>query len=140
MLATSSVFNCSLCKEPENVWWEDAHCLVIYLQENHFPILRVILKKHVAEMSDLNQQEQMHMMRIVFSCEKILRQFFKADKINLASLGNAVPHLHWHIIARFENDSHFPNSIWGQKLRLWNGVEDGALKSFFLEHFLKTEF
>jgi diadenosine tetraphosphate (Ap4A) HIT family hydrolase len=39
------------------------------------------------------------------------------DKINLASLGNVVPHLHWHVIPRFADDPHFPNPVWGQRLR-----------------------
>jgi diadenosine tetraphosphate (Ap4A) HIT family hydrolase len=40
-----------------------------------------------------------------------------ADKINLASLGNKTPHVHWHLIPRFENDKHFPNSHWGTAVR-----------------------
>jgi diadenosine tetraphosphate (Ap4A) HIT family hydrolase len=39
------------------------------------------------------------------------------DKINLASLGNVVPHLHWHVIPRFVDDPHFPNPVWGVKVR-----------------------
>ena len=38
-------------------------------------------------------------------------------KINLASFGNLTPHLHWHVIPRFEDDPHFPNSIWGERQR-----------------------
>ena len=39
---------------------------------------------------------------------------FKPDKVNIASFGNMVPHLHWHIIPRFEVDRHYPNPIWGE--------------------------
>lgn len=39
------------------------------------------------------------------------------DKINLAEFGNMVPHLHWHIIPRYTDDSHFPESIWGLQQR-----------------------
>jgi len=47
----------------------------------------------------------------------VLRQALGPSKINLASLGNMVPHLHWHVIARFDWDSHFPNPIWGERRR-----------------------
>ncbi|MEI4902545.1 HIT domain-containing protein, partial [Klebsiella pneumoniae] len=41
-----------------------------------------------------------------------LRSLYSPDKVNLASLGNVVPHLHWHVIARFRDDAHFPDPIW----------------------------
>ncbi|MCL2162536.1 MAG: HIT domain-containing protein, partial [Betaproteobacteria bacterium] len=49
--------------------------------------------------------------------ESSLRALMTPDKINLASLGNRVPHLHWHVIARFADDRHFPESIWGRERR-----------------------
>ena len=57
------------------------------------------------------------MMNIVFAVESAIREVIHPDKINLASLGNKTPHLHWHIIPRFENDRHFPNSHWGEAVR-----------------------
>ena len=56
-------------------------------------------------------------MRVVFELEAGLRELLQPDKINLASLGNAVPHLHWHVIPRFRGDPHFPSPIWGAPLR-----------------------
>ena len=109
--------NCPLCAELENVIWENDFARVLFVLENSYPILRVVLKKHVKEMSDLAQNERAEMMKIVFACEAVLREILKADKINLASLGNLVPHLHWHVIARFQNDAHFPDSIWGEQKR-----------------------
>ncbi len=53
-------------------------------------------------------------MKVVFSVETAMREIIQPDKINLASLGNKTPHLHWHIIPRFEDDKHFPNSHWGE--------------------------
>jgi diadenosine tetraphosphate (Ap4A) HIT family hydrolase len=52
-------------------------------------------------------------MNVVAGVERGLRIFLAPDKINLASLGNAVPHLHWHVIPRYRDDSHFPEAIWG---------------------------
>lgn len=56
-------------------------------------------------------------MRVVATVEHVLRRVLAPTKINLASLGNVVPHLHWHVVARFEWDSHFPQPIWGQRQR-----------------------
>jgi len=56
-------------------------------------------------------------MRCVFKVEEVLRKIFNPEKINLASLGNKTPHIHWHVIPRFKEDPHFPNSHWGEKLR-----------------------
>ena len=56
-------------------------------------------------------------MEAVTLVEKLLREHLQPTKINLATLGNVVPHLHWHVIARFDWDSHFPNPVWGAALR-----------------------
>ena len=65
-------------------------------------------------MSDLPIDDRARMMKVVFAVETAMREVIQPDKINLASLGNKTPHLHWHIIPRFENDKHFPNSHWGK--------------------------
>ena len=56
-------------------------------------------------------------MRVVFAAEAALLEVMAPDKVNLASLGNVVPHLHWHVIPRFADDPHFPNPVWGIRLR-----------------------
>lgn len=53
----------------------------------------------------------------VLRAEAALREVMAPDKINLAALGNVVPHLHWHVIPRFADDPHFPNAVWGARLR-----------------------
>ena len=80
---------------------------------------RVILNKHVAEMSDLSIDERSALMQAVYAVEAALRGALVPSKINLASLGNVVPHVHWHIIPRWENDSHFPDPIWANAKRDW---------------------
>ena len=110
--------NCPLCeKDLENVIFENHHARILFLVENAYPILRVIARKHVKEMTDLNVDERAVLMQMVFACESVFRNVLNVDKINLASLGNVVPHLHWHIIARFQNDAHFPDSIWANPRR-----------------------
>jgi len=56
-------------------------------------------------------------MRAVFATEQALREALAPDKVNLASLGNVVPHLHWHVIPRFRDDRHFPAPIWAAPAR-----------------------
>ena len=56
-------------------------------------------------------------MDLVCAIEQVLLERLLPAKINLASLGNMVPHLHWHVVARFDWDSHFPQPIWGPRQR-----------------------
>ena len=65
-------------------------------------------------------------MRIVVGVEEVIASAMKPVKINLESLGNQVPHLHWHIIPRYEDDPYFPDSVWSEKHRDTN--EAVALK------------
>jgi diadenosine tetraphosphate (Ap4A) HIT family hydrolase len=71
----------------------------------------------VKEMSDLSAVQQNRLMRVVFGTEAAVRQVMKPDKINLASLGNLTPHLHWHVIPRFVDDRHFPQPVWAAPQR-----------------------
>ena len=63
-------------------------------------------------MSDLASADRRHLMALVFATESALRVLYRPHKINLASFGNLVPHLHWHVIPRYPDDPHFPASIW----------------------------
>ena len=63
-------------------------------------------------MTDLDPNDRRHAMNVVFAVETALRALAAPDKINLAALGNMVPHLHWHVIPRWRDDSHFPAPIW----------------------------
>ena len=110
---------CPLCAPaPETLLWQSPFCRVILAKEADYPgFLRVILHAHVREMSDLSTADQAALMRVVWAAETALREVMQPDKINLASLGNVVPHLHWHVIPRFADDPHFPNPVWGARLR-----------------------
>jgi len=69
-------------------------------------------------MTDLTPQQRSALMQVVCQVEQLIRDVLHPHKVNLASFGNFVPHLHWHIIPRWEDDSYFPESIWGNKLRV----------------------
>ena len=91
---------------------------VIQALEAGFPAFyRVVWNAHVAEFSSLSLDDRNTCMNAVVAVEQVLREHLKPTKINLAALGNAVPHLHWHVIARFNWDSHFPASVWAAPQR-----------------------
>ncbi|MCG5513983.1 HIT family protein [Ectothiorhodospira shaposhnikovii] len=111
--------SCPLCTpQDETLIWQDENCRVIQVDDPDYPgFCRVIWHDHVTEMSDLPPLEQQHLMSVVLATERALRALMKPDKINLASFGNQVPHLHWHVIPRYREDAHFPESIWGCRQR-----------------------
>lgn len=78
---------------------------------------RLIWAAHVAEFSDLSVTDRHACMDAVTEIERVLRSLLAPTKVNLATLGNVVPHLHWHVIARFDWDSHFPAPIWAAPQR-----------------------
>lgn len=101
---------------------------VIRAQEAAFPAFyRVVWTAHVAEFSDLDPNDRALCMAAVCAVEQALREQLQPTKINLAALGNVVPHLHWHVIARFDWDSHFPAPVWGSPQRPVDGVALAAL-------------
>lgn len=112
-----SVAGCVLCQgDGGELLWADARCRVVRVtgdEGRDFPgFCRVIWQAHVAEMSDLAEADATHLMGIVLAVERTLREIMHPHKINLASLGNMAPHLHWHVIPRWNDDSHFPAPIW----------------------------
>jgi diadenosine tetraphosphate (Ap4A) HIT family hydrolase len=111
--------SCPLCDAPGGLLlWQDDLCRIILAEEPDYPgFLRVVLSAHLKEMTDLSPAAQQALMRVVFAAEAALREVMAPDKVNLAALGNVVPHLHWHVIPRFTDDPHFPNPVWGEKKR-----------------------
>jgi diadenosine tetraphosphate (Ap4A) HIT family hydrolase len=114
-----SVSSCELCDSAGGQpLWQDELCRVVLVEDRDYPgFCRVILNRHVSEMTDLDAATRQRLMRVVFAAEEALRELMRPAKINLASFGNVVAHLHWHIIARFTEDKHFPGSIWGEARR-----------------------
>jgi len=110
---------CELCEQAGGVVIaQAASWRVIRVDDADFPAFyRVIWNAHVVEFSDLSQSDRALCMDVVCRVETVLRDLLRPTKINLAALGNMVPHLHWHVIARFEWDSHFPQPVWGARQR-----------------------
>ena len=110
--------DCPLCAAGGDRLWQDALCRVVLAGEPGYPgFCRVILNRHIKEMTDLPAAERQRLMAVVFAVEAALREVLDPDKINLASLGNMVPHLHWHVIPRFADDRHFPDAVWAAPRR-----------------------
>ena len=105
---------CEFCSGPGGaVLWEGQACRVVRVDEPDYPgFVRVILRRHATEMAELSDGERRDLMEVVFAVEGAVRDTMKADKMNLASLGNQTPHVHWHVVPRFRDDRHFPNPIW----------------------------
>lgn len=106
---------CPLCiGDGGELLWRNGQLRVVLAGDVDYPAFtRVIWHAHCAEMTDLSPAEREALMRVVWEAEAVLREVFEPDKINLASFGNMVPHLHWHLIPRWRDDRHFPEPVWG---------------------------
>lgn len=114
--------DCLLCHpQGELVIHEDAGWRCIRAIEPGFPLFyRVIAQGHVREWSEVPDDQAWRAMRWVRAIEQALLALPEAvrpHKVNLAQLGNVVPHVHWHVIGRREEDSHFPAPIWAAAQR-----------------------
>lgn len=122
--------DCVLCREAGGLpVWQGAQLRVIRAQEEGFPAFyRVIWTAHAAELSDLSEVDRNTCMAVVAAVERVLRTELQPTKINLAALGNMVPHLHWHVIARHDWDSHFPAPVWANPLRARDLAREAQLQ------------
>ena len=73
---------------------------------------RVVWNEHIKELTDLGVGDRQVFMDVVFKLEGVLREALHPEKMNVASLGNLTPHLHWHVIPRYRNDPAFPKPVW----------------------------
>ena len=121
--------NCPLCATDGGALiWSGEKLRVIRAAEAGFPgFYRVVWNDHVAEFSDLSAPDRNLCMDAVAVVEQVLREQLSPTKINLAALGNMVAHLHWHVIARYDWDSHFPGSVWAQAQRPRDEAREAAL-------------
>jgi diadenosine tetraphosphate (Ap4A) HIT family hydrolase len=111
--------DCELCRRPGGIVVASAaRWRLVRVPDPDFPAFyRVVWGAHCREMTDLVPADRKDLLEVVWTVEGVLRQALQPEKINLASLGNVVPHLHWHVIARFGWDSHFPQPVWGTRQR-----------------------
>jgi len=112
--------SCPLCfPKNENIIYQNDFFRVILVDD--IPgYVRVITNKHIKEFSDLSDEEATRLMLAVKKIEKAIIKTLNPDKVNIAMLGNMVPHLHVHIIPRFKNDPWWPNATFCEKVRDFN--------------------
>lgn len=118
-LAVTRVAGCPLCEgSGGRLVHEAPKFRVICAAEAGFPAFyRLIWRDHVREFSDLGKDDRLLCMEAVTVVEQAMRELLAPSKVNLATLGNVVPHLHWHVIARYDWDSHFPGPVWANSQR-----------------------
>jgi diadenosine tetraphosphate (Ap4A) HIT family hydrolase len=110
--------SCELCDLAVAPIYRDDKLSVILVDDAAYPgFCRVIWNEHVKEMSDLAPGDRMLLNDAVWHVELALRAVLAPGKVNVASLGNMTPHLHWHVIPRFADDAHFPNPVWTAAVR-----------------------
>ncbi|MCK4442052.1 MAG: HIT family protein [Sulfurovaceae bacterium] len=103
----------------------------IEIEPSEIPWLKIFSQKPYKEFSDAPNDVRLEIFRLLDIIEREMIAFFNPTKINIASFGNYMPHLHWHIMARFENDSYFPEPMWGVKQR------DGTYQISKFEEFIE---
>ncbi|SFD00721.1 HIT family protein [Massilia yuzhufengensis] len=109
---------CELCEPALPAAWQGEKFSVILVDDAAYPgFCRVIWREHVREMSDLAQQDRLLLNEAVYQVELAVLEVMQPLKVNVASLGNVVPHLHWHVIPRYADDAHFPAPVWAQAAR-----------------------
>lgn len=106
--------------------------IFIELHSSEIPWLKIFTRTRRKEFSECTREEKEMIWECLDSIEKEMLVYFKPDKINIASFGNMLPHVHWHIMARYKEDSYFPEPMWGTKQR------EGVAKVAPLEPFLQN--
>ena len=88
-------------------------CSIRLIDNNKFPwIILIPKRKNITDISELKSKDQMLLMKEIVHCSKLMKKIFKTKKLNVEKIGNIVPQLHIHIIARSTNDSSWPLSVW----------------------------
>lgn len=110
---------CELCDlaAPMTVYADSKLSVIIVDDANYPGFCRVIWRDHVREMSDLAREDRLLLNEAVYQVEQAVREVMQPTKVNVASLGNVVPHLHWHVIPRYTDDAHFPAPVWAAAVR-----------------------
>ncbi len=103
-------------------------CRVLVIKDAHYPWLLLVPRREGAtEIIDLSEIEQAQLMTEISRVARALKDVTKCDKLNIAALGNVVPQLHVHVIARRKNDVAWPRPVWGAAPPLAHDAEEVQL-------------
>jgi len=89
----------------------------IEVEASEIPWVKIFTQYPYKEMSDVPKEIREEIYELLYIIEKEMTVYYNPTKINIASFGNYMPHVHWHIMARFEEDSYYPEPMWGTKQR-----------------------
>jgi diadenosine tetraphosphate (Ap4A) HIT family hydrolase len=96
-------------------------CSIRLHDNSKFPWLILIPKRNkITDISDLNSKDQIQLIKEIVFVSKIMKKLFKTSKLNVEKVGNIVPQLHIHIIARYKKDSTWPLSVWVVKSKYYS--------------------
>ena len=89
----------------------------IEIEASEIPWLKIFAQASCKEMTDCDAETRRQIWTLLDLLEREMLSYFKPDKINIASFANYLPQVHWHIMARYKEDSYFPEPMWGRKQR-----------------------
>ncbi|MFA7084761.1 MAG: HIT family protein [Arcobacteraceae bacterium] len=95
----------------------ESEFIKIVEEKSEIPWLKIFTQTPFKEFSQCDMRTRLEIFQCLDIIEKEMLEYFEPEKINIASFGNYVPHVHFHIMARFKEDSFFPESMWGKKQR-----------------------
>jgi len=91
--------------------------IYIEIEKSEIPWLKIFPVKKYKELSDCDIKTRKKLLDAMLLIEMQMLEYYKPKKVNIAMFGNYLPCLHIHVMARFENDSYFPEPMWGKKQR-----------------------
>ena len=105
--------------------------IFIEIEPFEIPWLKIFAKAACKEMSECDEKTRETIYKALDIIERTMLEILSPKKVNIASFGNYLPQVHWHIQARFEEDSYFPEPVWGEKRR------EAKLEIKNLDHFFE---
>lgn len=117
-------------------------CKLLLMNDSNYPWFILVPKREgLREIFELNEDEQIQLLHESSTLSRLISEHFNADKINVAALGNMVPQLHIHHIARFSSDPAWPAPVWGyaaaepysedelsKRIEMMRGLLQGAIR------------
>ena len=99
-------------------------CSIRLFNNEKFPwIILIPKRKGITDITGLKSRDQKILMQEIVFCSKIMKKVFKSKKLNVEKIGNVVPQLHIHIIARYNNDVSWPLSVWVVKAKSYSKLK-----------------
>ena len=100
-------------------------CRLLLMNDRQYPWLILVPRRpDLRELYQLDSGDQQQYLLESNTCARVLTALFDAEKLNIAALGNMVPQLHIHHIARFSSDAAWPKPVWGQQPAVAYGQDE----------------